>query len=152
MIRLQKGPYIMSEKYSRRSQQNESKNGPKPKEHIKHGLSALQKTIALIGSILSIIVASITISKAFGNNEQKDTNTSQSTTTTQHYQSQNQDRDQSQASSQASSSYQGSENTQNSTNTTTSSSQSNTSSSSSDTQATNASDATANSGEIDSNQ
>ena len=49
------------ENYSR-SNKNKTKSSKKPtKQHIKTGLSAFQKTIATIASILSIIIASITI-------------------------------------------------------------------------------------------
>ncbi|HER0144700.1 TPA: hypothetical protein VIV49_000785 [Streptococcus pyogenes] len=52
----------MSSRYSR--QQKPRKSGGVPTEHIKTGFTAFQKSIALIGSILSIIVATITISRA----------------------------------------------------------------------------------------
>ncbi|HGY5359203.1 TPA: DUF6556 family protein [Streptococcus pyogenes] len=48
----------MSSRYSR--QQKPRKSGGVPTEHIKTGFTAFQKSIALIGSILSIIVATIT--------------------------------------------------------------------------------------------
>ncbi|MGT2934907.1 DUF6556 family protein [Streptococcus castoreus] len=51
----------MSSNYSR--QQKSSKSGGVPTKHIKTGFTALQKFIALIGSILSIIVATITITR-----------------------------------------------------------------------------------------
>ncbi|HEP1277061.1 TPA: hypothetical protein VB260_000364 [Streptococcus pyogenes] len=52
----------MSSRYSR--QQKPRKSGGVPTEHIKTGFTAFQKSIALIGSILSIIVATITITRA----------------------------------------------------------------------------------------
>ncbi|HEP1443067.1 TBC1 domain family member 8B [Streptococcus pyogenes] len=52
----------MSSHYSR--QQKPRKSGGVPTEHIKTGFTAFQKSIALIGSILSIIVATITITRA----------------------------------------------------------------------------------------
>lgn len=51
----------MSQNYSRQSKQKPPKERRRPTEHIKTGLTAFQKTLALVGSILSIIVASITI-------------------------------------------------------------------------------------------
>ncbi|HGI5622830.1 TPA: DUF6556 family protein [Streptococcus pyogenes] len=51
----------MSSRYSR--QQKPRKSGGVPTEHIKTGFTAFQKSIALIGSILSIIVATITITR-----------------------------------------------------------------------------------------
>ncbi|WP_438477693.1 DUF6556 family protein [Streptococcus pluranimalium] len=51
----------MSQQYSRKSKQTGQKEKRRPTEHIKYGLTAFQKTLALVGSILSIIVASITI-------------------------------------------------------------------------------------------
>lgn len=53
----------MSSQYSRKNKSTASKNTLSPGKHIKTGLTALQKTLALVGSILSIIVATITISK-----------------------------------------------------------------------------------------
>ncbi|MCB2832633.1 TBC1 domain family member 8B [Streptococcus dysgalactiae subsp. dysgalactiae] len=52
----------MSSHYSR--QQKPRKSGGVPTQHIKTGFTAFQKSIALIGSILSIIVATITITRA----------------------------------------------------------------------------------------
>ena len=53
------------ENYSR-SNKNKTKSSKKPtKQHIKTGLSAFQKTIATIASILSIIIASITIMRHY---------------------------------------------------------------------------------------
>ncbi|PZO96253.1 DUF6556 family protein [Streptococcus halichoeri] len=49
----------MSNQYSRQSKNPNND----PSKHIKTGFTALQKMIALIGGILSIIVATITISK-----------------------------------------------------------------------------------------
>lgn len=54
----------MSQHYSRRQKSSKKDKEQAPSKHIKKGFSALQKTIALIGSILSIIVASITINNA----------------------------------------------------------------------------------------
>ncbi|MFI3887276.1 DUF6556 family protein [Streptococcus parauberis] len=49
----------MSSNYSRKAKTPNKKSVPT--KHIVTGLSALQKTIALVGGILSIIVATITI-------------------------------------------------------------------------------------------
>lgn len=68
----------MSENYSRRTQKSNRKPS---QEHIQKGFSALQKTIALIGSILSIIVASITIYKAT-DHPKNDTKSDNKTATT----------------------------------------------------------------------
>ena len=54
----------------------------KASHHIKKGLSAFQKTLTLIGSMLGIITASITISNAMKSNEQKKADTSPVTQTT----------------------------------------------------------------------
>ncbi|GFG42818.1 DUF6556 family protein [Streptococcus canis] len=51
----------MSSRYSR--QQKPRKSGGVSTQHIKTGFTAFQKSIALIGSILSIIVATITITR-----------------------------------------------------------------------------------------
>lgn len=69
----------MSENYSRR---NQSKTVKPTSKHLQSGFTALQKTLALVGSILSIIVASLTISKAFNHSseESKTSQTSGSTT------------------------------------------------------------------------
>ncbi|MGT2926325.1 DUF6556 family protein [Streptococcus cuniculipharyngis] len=56
----------MTSQYSRKAKKDRKSATP-PTVHIKTGFSALQKTIALIGSILSIIVASITINNALNN-------------------------------------------------------------------------------------
>lgn len=53
----------MPSHYSRQDK-SKSQNTIRPTKHIKTGLTAFQKSIAFIGSILSIIVASITIYKA----------------------------------------------------------------------------------------
>ncbi|WP_373995543.1 DUF6556 family protein, partial [Streptococcus agalactiae] len=53
----------MSKGYSRQQKKSTKINTDStqsPAKHIKTGFSALQKTIALVGSVLSIIVASIT--------------------------------------------------------------------------------------------
>ena len=54
----------------------------KASHHIKKGLSAFQKTLTLIGSMLGIITATITISNAMKSNEQKKADTSPVTQTT----------------------------------------------------------------------
>ena len=71
------------ENYSR-SNKNKTKSSKKPtKQHIKTGLSAFQKTIATVASILSIIIASITIMNLTGHKDEKSkTDTSSSTATT----------------------------------------------------------------------
>ena len=69
----------MSQNYSRRKKPGKSVSAA-PKKHIKSGLSALQKTIALIGSILSIIVASITINNYLSGANSKDKDTTSTTT------------------------------------------------------------------------
>lgn len=51
----------MSQSYSRKSKQRTSTERRRPSEHLKSGLTAFQKTLAFIGSILSIVVATITI-------------------------------------------------------------------------------------------
>jgi len=59
------------ENYSR-SNKNKTKSSKKPtKQHIKTGLSAFQKTIATVASILSIIIASITIMNLTGQKDEK---------------------------------------------------------------------------------
>lgn len=68
----------MTSKYSRQNKYQQKK--VEPTKHIKTGFSALQKTIALIGSILSIIVASLTINNAL--NKQNKTEASETKTTT----------------------------------------------------------------------
>ncbi|MGI8190121.1 DUF6556 family protein [Streptococcus iniae] len=54
-----------------------------PTKHIKAGLTTLQKNIALVGSILSIIVATITITRALHpeREDKKESNTGQPTST-----------------------------------------------------------------------
>ena len=70
----------MSQHYSRRQKSSKKDKEQAPSKHIKKGFSALQKTIALIGSILSIIVASITINNALkGSSSQKPTDKSTTT-------------------------------------------------------------------------
>ena len=66
----------MSKQYSRQQKQS-PKN---PSHHIKTGFSAFQKTIALIGSILSIIVASFTIKNAISGSSTKSSDSTTSTT------------------------------------------------------------------------
>ena len=63
----------MSEHYSRQDKnaKKSSQSLEKPTKHIKTGFSALQKTVALVGSILSIIVASITINNAMNGSKTK---------------------------------------------------------------------------------
>lgn len=62
----------MTKQYSRKDKQKQTKS-LEPTKHIKTGFTALQKTLALIGSILSIIVASITINNALNANKPKPT-------------------------------------------------------------------------------
>lgn len=53
----------MSENYSRRnhSSKEEKKSAPNVTEHVTKGFTAFQKVLTAVGTILSIIVASITI-------------------------------------------------------------------------------------------
>ncbi|TWT12095.1 DUF6556 family protein [Streptococcus sp. sy004] len=69
----------MTTQYSRKEKQRHAKT-IEPTKHIKTGFTALQKTLALIGSVLSIIVASITINNALNANKTKP-ETEQTTTT-----------------------------------------------------------------------
>ena len=70
----------MSQHYSRRQKSSTEDKEPTPAKHIKKGFSAFQKTVALIGSILSIIVASITITNALkGSSATKPTDKSTTT-------------------------------------------------------------------------
>lgn len=70
----------MSSHYSR--QQKPKKSASIPTKHIKTGFTALQKTIALVGSVLSIVVATITINRALQpSNEQPKNDSSPSTST-----------------------------------------------------------------------
>ena len=70
----------MSQHYSRSQKSSKKDKEQAPSKHIKKGFSAFQKTIALIGSILSIIVASITITNALkGSSSQKPTDKSTAT-------------------------------------------------------------------------
>ncbi len=70
----------MSQHYSRRQKTSTEDKEPTPAKHIKKGFSAFQKTVALIGSILSIIVASITITNALkGSSATKPTDKSTTT-------------------------------------------------------------------------
>ena len=59
--------------YSRQNKKTnkDSKDTGKTGHHIKKGLSAFQKTLTLIGSVLGIITATITIMNAMKSNEQK---------------------------------------------------------------------------------
>ena len=59
----------MSQHYSRRQKSSTEDKEPTPAKHIKKVFS-LSKTVALIGSILSIIVASITITNALKGHQQ----------------------------------------------------------------------------------
>lgn len=71
----------MTSQYSRK---NKRPSKPEiPTKHIKAGLTTLQKTIALVGSILSIIVATITITRALHPEKEtkNDSNTEHSTST-----------------------------------------------------------------------
>lgn len=72
----------MTKPYSRQNKQRQTKS-LKPSKHIKTGFTALQKTLALIGSILSIIVASITINNALNANKSKMPTNESSTTVIQ---------------------------------------------------------------------
>lgn len=51
----------MSQRYSRKAKQTASTPKRRPTEHLKRGLTAFQKTLAFVGSILSVVVATITI-------------------------------------------------------------------------------------------
>ena len=70
--------------YSRQNKRSnkDSQETGKASHHIKKGLSAFQKTLTLIGSMLGIITATITISNAMKSNEQKKADTSPVTQTT----------------------------------------------------------------------
>ena len=69
----------MSQHYSRRQKSSTEDKEPTPAKHIKRFFS-LSKTVALIGSILSIIVASITITNALkGSSATKPTDKSTTT-------------------------------------------------------------------------
>ena len=69
------------ENYSRKNKTANAKEEKTPtRHHIKKGLSAFQKTLATIGSILGIITATITI-LTFMNNNKSDTKTKSSQTT-----------------------------------------------------------------------
>lgn len=59
--------------YSRQNKKTNKDNQESGKagRHIKKGLSAFQKTVTLIGSVLGIITATITIMNAMKSNEQK---------------------------------------------------------------------------------
>lgn len=72
----------MNSHYSRKNKPQSKKTVAVPTKHIKTGFTALQKTIALIGSILSIIVATITITKVLHpNTETKKDKVDHSTST-----------------------------------------------------------------------
>ena len=70
--------------YSRQNKKTnkDSQETGKASHHIKKGLSAFQKTLTLIGSMLGIITATITISNSMKSNEQKKADTSPVTQTT----------------------------------------------------------------------
>ena len=70
--------------YSRQNKKTnkDSQESGKASHHIKKGLSAFQKTLTLIGSMLGIITATITISNAMKSNEHKKADTSPVTQTT----------------------------------------------------------------------
>ena len=72
------------ENYSRKNKTSTTKEEKAPtRHHIKKGLSAFQKTLATIGSILGIITATITILTFMNNNKSDNkTKTSQTTQTT----------------------------------------------------------------------
>ena len=67
----------MSENYSRRnhSSKEEKKSAPMVTEHVTKGFTAFQKVLTAVGTILSIIVASITIMN-FTSSKNKDTSDS----------------------------------------------------------------------------
>ena len=67
----------MSENYSRRnhSSKEEKKSAPNVTEHVTKGFTAFQKVLTAVGTILSIIVASITIMN-FTASKNKDTSDS----------------------------------------------------------------------------
>ena len=73
----------MSENYSRRNHTSneESKSSPKVTEHVSKGFTAFQKVLTAVGTILSIIVASITIMNFTSSNKDKDTSASSSAAT-----------------------------------------------------------------------
>ena len=71
------------EKYSRKEKNNSTSNRKPASQHIKTGFSALQKTIATIASLLSIVIACFTIMNLMNNNDSKSkADTGNSTTTT----------------------------------------------------------------------
>ena len=73
----------MSENYSRRnhSSKEEKKSAPNVTEHVTKGFTAFQKVLTAVGTILSIIVASITIMNftASKNKDTSDSSANQST-------------------------------------------------------------------------
>ena len=81
---LQRSLKTIMSNYSRQNKKSnkDSQETGKASHHIKKGLSAFQKTLTLIGSMLGIITATITISNAMKSNEQKKADTSPVTQTT----------------------------------------------------------------------
>lgn len=81
---LQRSLKTIMSNYSRQNKKTnkDSQESGKASHHIKKGLSAFQKTLTLIGSMLGIITATITISNAMKSNEQKKADTSPVTQTT----------------------------------------------------------------------
>lgn len=81
---LQRSLKTIMSNYSRQNKKTnkDSQETGKASHHIKKGLSAFQKTLTLIGSMLGIITATITISNAMKSNEQKKADTSPVTQTT----------------------------------------------------------------------
>ena len=75
----------MSENYSRRnhSSKEEKKSAPMVTEHVTKGFTAFQKVLTAVGTILSIIVASITIMN-FTSSKNKDTSDSSSNQVSPH--------------------------------------------------------------------
>ena len=81
---LQRSLKTIMSNYSRQNKKTnkDSQETGKASHHIKKGLSAFQKTLTLIGSMLGIITATITISNSMKSNEQKKADTSPVTQTT----------------------------------------------------------------------
>lgn len=69
--------YSRQNKHTNKDSQETDKAGG----HLKKGLSAFQKTLTLIGSMLGIITATITIMNAMKSNEQKKSDTGSTQTT-----------------------------------------------------------------------
>ena len=69
--------YSRQNKHTNKDSQETGKAGG----HLKKGLSAFQKTLTLIGSMLGIITATITIMNAMKSNEQKKSDTGSTQTT-----------------------------------------------------------------------